>query len=508
MSHRADPHHHRGQAIVELALIVPIAVLLLMGVLELGLLMGTKLNLQAATRNAARLGTIDAQSANADYDIIRAITTTQGLDPSRVVRIDIFKANPDGSLPTASNSEDWYTLTPTGGGAYTATAGLIDWPPGERRIVEPPQYLGVRLTYRYYAATPLFSVIGGVSLLTDQTVMRLVENKGLEFVQVPTPTDVPTDTPTNTPTNTPVPTNTPTATITPTPAPHGPPSSLSAGGARCYGATPQYASVVLTWTAPLSGTPSAYNVYDPAHTGPVATLGAATFSYSDTFSAPLSAPLAFSVTAQYSSTASTPVSVTLAAPCTATSSNLTLGYTTTGAFSDTSDITELVGSLATAPSGFPLVTSATPITLHAYLGSITDLSVAQFGVYSNVGNAPGQLLWTSATTTTLTATGLITVPLTAYYSGATLSAGGSYWLLMETATVDSSGQTHQIPPAMATPTGDGSGGGVTPLTTYLNYDPGGVSYAAPYTYTLTLPNPAPPGSIGTNNYTLYVSLSG
>ena len=478
-----------GQAMVELALIVPIVFILLMGVLEVGLLMNTKLNLQAATRNAARMGTIDGQSSSADYDIIRAITSTQGIDPSRITRIDIYKANPDGTMPTASNSDDWFTMTPNGTGSYTATAGLIDWPPSQRRIAEPPQYLGVRLTYRYSSATPLFGVIGGTRIVSDQTVMRLDENKGLEFVQVSTPTDVPTDTPTPTPTNTPIPTNTPTATATSTPGPHAPPTGLSVAGVTCYGATPQYSTVALTWTVPLSGTPSSYNVYDQSQASPIGTTTA--LSYTDNFSAPISAPLAFTVTAMYGGTPSTPITVTVAQPCTPSTLNTTIGYTNTGAISDTTDITELVGSLATAPSGMPTVTSTTPITLHAYLGSITDLSVVRFGVYSNVGNAPSQLLWTSATTTTLTSTGLITVPLTAV-GNPTLSPSSSYWLLMETATVDGTGHIHQDPS----------------LATYLSYDTGGVSYSQTYPYTSALPNTAPAGNIGAKKYTLYVSLTG
>lgn len=486
----AGPTAGRGQAVVELALIVPLAFVLLMGVLEVGLLINTKLNLQAATRNAARMGTLDGQSANADYDIVRAITSTQNIDPSRITRIDIYKANPDGSMPTTSNSEDWFTLSPNGTGGYTATAGLIDWPPSQRRIVEPPQYLGVRLTYRYSAATPVFGAIGGIRIISDQTVMRLDENKGLDFVQVATPTDVPTDTPTATPTNTPIPTNTPTATATATPAPQAPPQALTIAGQTCNGASAQFSSVILAWTAPVSGTPSWYNIYDQSQSLPISrTTG---LSYTDSFGVPLSAPLAFTVTASYAGRVSTPVTATVTQPCTPSSINTTIGYTSTGALSDTSDITELVGSMVTAPSGLSPVTSTTPITLHAYLGSITDLSVAQFAVYSNSSNAPNQLLWTSATTTTLTSTGLITVPLTAVGSP-TLSPGGTYWLLMETATVDGSGHTHQ----------DSS------LATYFNYDSGGVSYSQPYSYTASLPNTAPSGNTsGGKNYTLYLSLTG
>lgn len=479
-----------GQAMVELALIVPIVFVLLMGVLEVGLLINTKLNLQAATRNAARIGTLDGQSSSADYDIIRAITSTQSIDPGRITRIDIYKANPDGTMPTTSNSEDWFTLAPNGTGGYTATAGLIDWPPSQRRIVEPPQYLGVRLTYRYSAATPVFGAIGGARLISDQTVMRLDENKGLDFVQVATPTDVPTDTPTATPTNTPIPTNTPTATATATPAPHAPPQALTIAGETCNGAGAQFSSVALAWAAPASGTPSWYNVYDQSQALPITrTTG---LSYTDTFGAPIAAPLAFTVTASYGGAASAPVTATITQPCTPPALNTTIGYTSTGALSDTSDITELVGSMVTAPSGLSPVTSTTPITLHAYLGSITDLSVAQFGVYSNSSNAPSQLLWTSATTTTLTSTGLITVPLTAV-GNPTLSPGGSYWLLMETATVDGSNNIHQDPS----------------LATYLNYDSGGISYSQPYSYTTSLPNPAPTGnSSGGKKFTLYLSLTG
>lgn len=75
-SRRAD---ERGQATVELALCLPLVVLLLGALVEIGLLVGDQVRLWHAAREAARIAIVDSDTAD-----IRAAAQRSGLSPIAV----------------------------------------------------------------------------------------------------------------------------------------------------------------------------------------------------------------------------------------------------------------------------------------------------------------------------------------------------------------------------------------------------------------------------------------
>ncbi len=71
----------QGQATVELALIIPVLLLLVLGIFELGRLLNALMTLQHAVREGARLGTLGATDGEITATIqARAVS----LDPSRL----------------------------------------------------------------------------------------------------------------------------------------------------------------------------------------------------------------------------------------------------------------------------------------------------------------------------------------------------------------------------------------------------------------------------------------
>jgi hypothetical protein len=71
-----------GQAMVEMALLLPLVILLLFGIVEFGRGLGVYLSLVHATREGVRMGSLGAS----DYDIERIIKScASGLDPELVV---------------------------------------------------------------------------------------------------------------------------------------------------------------------------------------------------------------------------------------------------------------------------------------------------------------------------------------------------------------------------------------------------------------------------------------
>lgn len=102
MSHsRSD--RRRGQALVEFALVVPLFLLLLAGMIDFGLGLNASITVTNAAREGARLGTTtpDATAISA-----RAMSMTAGLDASKVTVASACK-RPTGSTPSTCTLNTW-----------------------------------------------------------------------------------------------------------------------------------------------------------------------------------------------------------------------------------------------------------------------------------------------------------------------------------------------------------------------------------------------------------------
>lgn len=106
-------HDRRGQAMVEFAIIVPVFLLLLMGMLEFGFVFTHNLSLEYATREGARVASTlsDGGSSHTaatcitiDQDIIDAVTKVLKSPgspilgyPNSVASIEIWKSDASGN---------------------------------------------------------------------------------------------------------------------------------------------------------------------------------------------------------------------------------------------------------------------------------------------------------------------------------------------------------------------------------------------------------------------------
>jgi len=193
----------------EFAVILPVFLLILLGMLEFGLAFNQNLTLESATREGARvgaalvngggtLGCLSNQSPNAatvDPLIIAAVerilaSPGSQVDISKVTGITIYHVDTDGKVVSGEN-----TWTP---GAYTTPVGVFPQPltlkftPGTTGweacsrtnapsvVNVPPDSVGVAISYNYVARTPLgglMRLINGGSfdgfVMSDRTVMQL-----------------------------------------------------------------------------------------------------------------------------------------------------------------------------------------------------------------------------------------------------------------------------------------------------------------------------------------------
>lgn len=72
----------RGQALVELALVVPVLLLLVLGIFEFGRLLNAYMTVQHACREGARLGMLGA--TDAEIEAVVASTAAVSLDTTRL----------------------------------------------------------------------------------------------------------------------------------------------------------------------------------------------------------------------------------------------------------------------------------------------------------------------------------------------------------------------------------------------------------------------------------------
>lgn len=114
----------KGQALVELALALPVLVVLLLGILEFGMLLSVYLTVEHAAREGARLG---ATGAGDEAIVDRVIASCPGLDPSR---LEVLIAPPASSRFTGELLEVTVRF------AYRPVVGLFEPLLGHLFLVE------------------------------------------------------------------------------------------------------------------------------------------------------------------------------------------------------------------------------------------------------------------------------------------------------------------------------------------------------------------------------------
>ena len=198
---RGDGTREDGQAVVELALILPVFLLLLLSILEFGMAFDHLISITYATREGARagaalvngggtLGCAAGQSPNAatvDAQIVAAVErvlTSPGSQValSRVSQIRIFSATATG---TETGTVNVWTYTPGSGPVIDSdpldfSPSASGWTPCSRTNVLPAPSIGVAIRYRYAFATPLGGILsffggGGQTGLdvSDRSVMAM-----------------------------------------------------------------------------------------------------------------------------------------------------------------------------------------------------------------------------------------------------------------------------------------------------------------------------------------------
>lgn len=180
--------HERGAAMVEMAIVTPLLIFLVFGIIEYGLLFQEKLTIASAASSAARTGATMGTRAEADFAILQALEAGlyDQVDASVIIKADIFKA--DAITGAKTGAVNTYT--------YIATNVGCKWSPCPDPALGPPTYgipsnwgdpagrdteldptgggldvLGVEISYHHSAVT---SFIPGIERdLSERALVRL-----------------------------------------------------------------------------------------------------------------------------------------------------------------------------------------------------------------------------------------------------------------------------------------------------------------------------------------------
>ena len=184
----------RGAVLVELALIAPVLVLIVAGVLEFGLAFRDSMTVSNALRSGARVGSNAGRERLADYTILKSVEAAMAEVPSsRIVRVVVYEAS------TSSSNVPSSCLTPTAissggvdglcnvystadlarpasdfsGTTCSSTAPDRRWCPTSRQNQQAlgADYLGVWMEVNYTYVTKVFP--GSGLTIRDRAVMRL-----------------------------------------------------------------------------------------------------------------------------------------------------------------------------------------------------------------------------------------------------------------------------------------------------------------------------------------------
>jgi hypothetical protein len=184
---RRPGRSERGAALVELALIVPVLVMLVVGIAEFGFGFRDRLTIQTATRTGARVGTTLGNTATIDYEILQGVKSALGSVPtSKIDKIIVYKSQTaDGAVPSqclsvgsTANTCNVYSAADLSApvSSFGCGSGDLDtaWCPATMRSVSQSaglDYLGVYIQIRH----DFFSGFLGTRQITlkDKAVLRL-----------------------------------------------------------------------------------------------------------------------------------------------------------------------------------------------------------------------------------------------------------------------------------------------------------------------------------------------
>jgi Flp pilus assembly protein TadG len=169
--------HEQGATIVEAAIIFPVLIVTIVGLLELGLAFKDFLTVSFAAREGARIGSLVGNDVDADCQIIQGVISDLGASlvvDGTIANIEIFRADPVTGNQGLTNDWTYTGSDPTDCLDWTPFPN--NWPSTNRVVVVGPtstlDILGVTInaSHDYITNVPPF---GGTIDVSETALQRL-----------------------------------------------------------------------------------------------------------------------------------------------------------------------------------------------------------------------------------------------------------------------------------------------------------------------------------------------
>jgi len=174
---RQTERRERGATLVEFALIVPMLILLLISIFELGAAFKNYLTISYLAREGARLSAFLGTDIDADCTMVTGLATQiGGSSLAKLQRIEIFRADSAGNQVMSDTNT--FTFTGTDPTNCTHWSQVVTWPSTSRQTEvsatgSPPlDVIGVRLvlTESWMTGFPPYS---GNYTVDENTIVRM-----------------------------------------------------------------------------------------------------------------------------------------------------------------------------------------------------------------------------------------------------------------------------------------------------------------------------------------------
>ena len=165
-----------GATLVEFSIIMPLLVLVLIGMMEIGAAFKDVLAVSAAAREGSRYAAFLGDEADADCQIAQQVADTLVTDLDRLVSIEIYEANQTTGEPVIGKTNTW-TLIGDPDDCTLGWTSTNNWPANTRNVVFDPSgapldIVGVRIQVdrSWITGFPPFS---GSYTIDESSIIRL-----------------------------------------------------------------------------------------------------------------------------------------------------------------------------------------------------------------------------------------------------------------------------------------------------------------------------------------------
>lgn len=174
-------HHdnEKGATLVEMAIVMPVLLMILIGIMELGVAFRDLMGTSQAVREGVRLATFAGDSADADCTIIEGMAPYLSSFMAQLDRVEIYQSNSAGDqIPSKTNIYTFTTGDPADCDDWT---GTVQWNPTSRQTrigSSALDIIGVRVVMDHTWITQFPPFSGEFTI--DETAIGRLEPEAFE----------------------------------------------------------------------------------------------------------------------------------------------------------------------------------------------------------------------------------------------------------------------------------------------------------------------------------------